>query len=130
MITITITHFKDERGRALVRVPIARSDRFCTLEEQDFSALLELGTPVHWVWKQDCIWVRSGGKSIAIGRILLDCSPGQCLRYINHDPTDLRRDNLVLTNGMSKYRARDMLTRSFPRTRLKLRHVDEENQGT
>jgi hypothetical protein len=122
ILTLNIEHYIDERGRPCVKVPLARSDLFCILEEQDFNTLAELGISLHWKFKQGCIWVRDGNKTIALGRILLDAKQGQCLRYANHNPLDLRRGNLVLCNGMAKYDARSLLTKTFPRIRYELQH--------
>ena len=59
----------------------------------------------------------------------MDCGKGQIVKYVNGDTKDLRRDNLCLSNGQGKHRARDIIE---PRHRLSanrpiVQHVYEDN---
>src|ERR1700722_7549710 len=115
----TIKHLIQD-GRRLVRVPLL--DDHCTIEETDFDKQLSLGVPPGWRMKDRAVCPTVGRKSIPIVRILLDCSKGQCVRFIDKDTTNLVRSNLVLTNGMSKYRARDLIPNEFRIKRHQIHH--------
>jgi hypothetical protein len=77
------------------------------MEESDFNELIDLGLPVRWSLRNGVVWARSHGRHIGVARFLLDAKAGETVRYIDNDPTNLLRSNLVKTLGRSVYDARD-----------------------
>jgi hypothetical protein len=116
MKQIEITHFKEGR-RNLVSVTDGRLKSKFVLYETDFDDLMALGVSPLWHFYHDSIAiVRSGGKEVPVGRLIRDAREGQIVVAQDGNPFNLRKDNLVLAPGYSKYRARDMIVRPFKKT--------------
>src|ERR1700722_6731490 len=118
MKQIEITHFK-EGLRDLVSVPDGRLKSKFILYETDFDDLMALGVSPLWHYYHDSIAVvRSGGKELPVGRLIRDARDGQMVIAQDGNPFNLRRDNLLLAPGQSKFRARDMVVRPFKQTHI------------
>lgn len=117
-----------ENHRAIVRVPLGNSDHYATLYGEDFTALMDLGVSVCWSIHMGQVKAVADNKPYPIARVLMDAAEGQVVRYLNGDRLDLRRDNLVLARGKSKYRARDLIFKShrFLPNRPEVKHVFSE----
>jgi hypothetical protein len=121
---ITIRHFKDTSSKNIVLIPLQKYN--CVMEEDDFKELQHLGINFPWSYKQFACWGRNRGRYINLARVLCDCQKGQCVRYVDRNPLNLRRSNLVVTEGMSKFRARDKLRRCLPARDYQQIHIYEQ----
>ena len=123
MIIIEIEHF-DEGKEQLVRVPLANSDKQAILFEADFDDLISLGVYPPWKLYQGHIVSRNNGRVIAIGRLIRHAEAGQRVDTKDGDPCNLRRSNLVISPGPSKYAARGDLVRPY-KSKIELQHTYE-----
>jgi hypothetical protein len=122
MKQVEITHFKEGR-RKLVSVPDGRLKSKFVLYETDFDDLMALGVSPLWHYYHDSIAiVRSGGKEVAVGRLIRDAREGQIVITQDGNPFNLRRDNLLIASGQSKYRARDIIVKPY-KTTIQLKHT-------
>ncbi|MHA6690555.1 hypothetical protein [Devosia sp. A449] len=115
-MTRTIQHAGD--GNEISFVPIGQfaSKGVAVIDTEDLLMLEELGLSLAWNRNSRTGYVfapaaRAVGRSVQVARVLLDCGPGENVRYLNGDPTDLRRSNLsVNPEGNATRRDRDFLT--------------------
>lgn len=106
---VKITH---QRGEYLVRVPLSRNgEKEATVSYEDYHTLLSLGVSPNWQLTGGSVVarttqrvlegpeVRTQGRQVLIGRILMNAKAGQQVRYKDGNSLNLRRDNLMLRNG-------------------------------
>jgi len=94
----------------ICRVPIANfPDKYVSLYEEDLEELLALGIDMHWKFSNGNVWVGSGNKRIAVARLICDADVGQQVFFLDRNPFNMLRENLVLAPGRAKYRARHKL---------------------
>ncbi len=103
---LQLHHFIRDRLQ-LVSLPLYNEDDVVILEERDFNELMDLGLSLTWTLRHGVVWVRCNGRAISVARLILDLGSGQVVKYLDKNPTNLRRSNLVVSNGPSKHRARD-----------------------
>lgn len=129
----TVIHTLDEAGRKVCLVPLGRNGEkgSAIIEETDLTLLVdELGLSLRWnrIAKTGAVVAPAGnasGGNIQASRALLDLGPGENVRYLNSDPTDLRRSNLAVNyDGWATRRDRDFLT---PKDRRKKWGPDPEH---
>jgi hypothetical protein len=123
--TITIKHFEKD-GVKLVQVPLRGTDKFITMNEEDFDWLLFVGAHPIFKLKQNTVFITCKRKQIPVGRLLANCGRGENVRYLNSDVTDLRASNLLKLPGMALYDARAFIHKTYPTIQYKLEHVYEE----
>lgn len=107
-----------EGGRKVAFVPLGRSGAkgSAVIYEADLLLLQELGLSLSWNRNPTSGVVvapakLASGDRIQVARVLLDLGAGQNVRYLNGDPTDLRRSNLeVNQEGWAIRRDRDFIT--------------------
>jgi hypothetical protein len=128
MIIITIKH---RGGKVYVPLDI-NSNEYAIFDEAGFNTLIDLGIHPIFRLRQSCVWARSKGKeryspsaNVCVARVLMDCDRGTCVRYLDNDYKNLAFDNLIVTNGMSKKRARDQIRKEFSHRRYELNHIYE-----
>jgi hypothetical protein len=121
---VDITHFKEGK-RKLVAVPVNGVKTKAVLYLDDWNDLLSIGVSPVWSFYRNQVVVRSRGKvrEVAIVRLLRDARAYQKVLPKDENPFNLRRDNLVLSPGSSRYRARDMI--SIPKYIKEVRNVYE-----
>jgi hypothetical protein len=128
---IQVLHTKDDKGKSIVTVPLSNSDRYATLDEQDFNHLIDLGLSPAWKQGADGLVQVSvpGRTNLTVARLITDAST-QRVSYLNGDKTDLRRDNLVLDgHGLrAKLRARDLVIPTPRLNRIEVEHVYKHGQ--
>jgi len=113
-----IRHAKEEDGRRIAMVPLGpRGDKgLAVIEDADLEMLFDLGLSMRWNRhsKTGAVFApapRASGSNVQVARVLMDCGPGENVSYRNGDPTDLRRENLVVNpEGYATRRDRDFLT--------------------
>lgn len=113
-----ILHTVDGGGDKVAFVPLGRngSKGFAVVDEADLKMLQELGLSLSWNRNPTTGVVvapaaRASGSRVLVSRVILDCGPGQNVRYLDGDPTNLRRSNLeVNPNGYAIRRDRDFIT--------------------
>jgi len=112
----TITHVT-HGGRELALVPLGRwaSKGHAVIYTDDLTMLENLGLSL--VWNRNSLSgtvfapaAKASGGNVQVARVLLDLGEGQIVRYLNGDPTDLRRENLSVVDGNAVRRDRDFLT--------------------
>jgi hypothetical protein len=122
---LTIKHFK-ENNISLVAVPLGSSGKKAVLNEEDFDNLILMGVSPVWSYSQEQVLVRNKKKSLSVVRLLVDAEAGTHVRYRDGDSTNLRRSNLVIADGSSKYRTRDLFTNEFAKCQWTLTHIERQ----
>src|ERR1700752_1917464 len=87
------------------------------INADDLNDLVRLGVPVdRWTFRNHSVLVsgrhRPGSthKHLSIARLLMDAQAGWIVRFKNHNPLDLRRENLKLArSAKGKHRDRDYI---------------------
>lgn len=97
---IEITHFLDEDGSALVSVPLTNSDTNVILYESDFNSLYETGLDPRWRLSMGQI-IERGRDRVSVARLVADAKKGDKIQYLDRNPCNLKRDNLVTAEGNS-----------------------------
>lgn len=113
-----IRHVEDGGGLRAALVPLGRasSKGVAIIEEEDLALLQELGLSLAWNRNPTTGVVvapagAASGNRVQVARVLLDLGPGENVRYLSGDPTDLRRSNLeVNPEGWAIRRDRDFIT--------------------
>lgn len=121
MTTIEIYHFKKGK-RKLISLPVQNATDRAVLYESDFDDLMQLGISPKWKLNHNQVLVRSGGKDIVIARLIRGASPKQKVVSLDDSPFNLRRENLVISPGSSKIKARDYIVRAY-KQRLDIKHT-------
>lgn len=114
----TVTHSMDEAGRKVCLVFLGRggSKGVAIIEEQDLAFLQELGLSLSWNRMRGTGVVtaptrKAPNSYVQVSRVLLDVGPGENIRYLDGDPTNLLRSNLeVNPQGWAIRRDRDFLS--------------------
>jgi hypothetical protein len=91
MNSIQITH-KDN----FVIVPLAHSDKTATVDAADFETLMARGVSPRWKLSQAGKVMVGANKTVA--RLIANAQRGQWVKYLDSDPTNLRRSNLILSD--------------------------------
>ena len=99
---IEIEHFREGK-RKLVAVPIKTVKSKAILYTDDYDDLRSIGVLPHWHFYHNQIIVRNDGKEIAIARLIRDAAASQIVLYKDDNPFNLRRENLIVGPGSSKY---------------------------
>lgn len=134
----TVIHTLDEAGRKVCLVPLGRNGEkgSAIIEEKDLSFLVdELGLSLRWnrIAKTGAVVAPAGnasGSKVLVSRVLLNLGPGENVRYLNSDPTDLRRFNLAVNyDGWATRRDRDFVTPKDHRKKWgpELEHIFQVN---
>jgi hypothetical protein len=105
---MNVERYKEGRDK-LVKVPLARSKLPAILFEKDFEDLMALGVSIRWRLYHNQVVVRCNGKDIAVGRLIRHAEPFQRVEIRDGNPLNLRRNNLMLASGTSRYAAREMV---------------------
>ena len=74
---------------------------------------------------QENVYVRNNGREVSIARLILDADKGQKVSYLDGDPTNLTRPNLIRLAGSSKFRARDQIVKRLKRNEPEIRHTQQ-----
>ena len=124
---IEITHFLDEDGIPLVSVPLTNSDQKVTLYQDDFNQLYSMGLDPRWRLSIGQVLERGKGR-VSISRLVANANPGDKIQYLDRDPCNLRRENLLTASGAGKYKTRDVfdpMTRknTFLKEKVSLKHI-------
>jgi hypothetical protein len=103
-MNITVEH-RIENDTAIVEVPLSNSDRVVRMYQQTFDELIN--RKLSPVWKLVRGQVLEVGSNLSVTRLAGDALAGQKVRLLDHDATNLRRDNIAITLGTSN--AKDKL---------------------
>lgn len=105
----------DEGGKQLCYVPLGRSGTVAaTIWKEDFDFLLKLGMSANWskigTSYVACNSGKAKGNKLQVARVLMDAGSGECIRYLDGNPFNLRRENLVVIASKRAFRRdRDLL---------------------
>lgn len=108
MNCISITH-KDD----LVIVPLSNSTKTVTLDAVDFESLMAKGISPRWKLSQAGKVMVGDNKTVA--RFILGAGKGLHVKYLDNDPTNLRRNNLILASPL--------------KGKINVQHVFSRDQG-
>ena len=118
---IEIENFREGKHK-LVAVPVRTVKSKFVLYVDDFNDLMALGVSPHWHFYHDQAIVRNNGKEISIARLIRDARANQIVLATDGNPFNLRRENLVIAPGSSKFRARDIITKPY-KTNIHIKHA-------
>jgi hypothetical protein len=120
MATIKIIH---EDG--ICRVPVYHyPNKFVTLYEDDLEELITLGIDMQWRYNNGLVWAKSNGRKISVARLICDAGVGEQVLFLDRDPLNMLRENMITAPGPGKYRARDqiVLTHTFLKEKVEVEH--------
>jgi hypothetical protein len=125
MKAIEITNFLDEDGNPIVSVPLTNTDKSAILYREDFDRLIKLGLDPRWRLSMGQVLERGRGR-VSIARLVANAKEGEKIQYIDKDPSNLKRDNLVNAAGGGKSNSIDRvaLDNRILRDRVELKHID------
>jgi hypothetical protein len=92
-MNIVVTHFI-ENDTALVSVPLTNSDQSVTLYQETFNSLIAQGLDPRW--KLQRMQILEKGSNVSVTRLAAGAEKGEKVRLIDRDPTNLRKDNIVV----------------------------------
>ncbi len=119
------TIFTDPDGTLCVRVPLANSDEFAEAYADDYADLLRKGLTGNWQlnapnrigrcriagYVQCSAPAEIDGRRytiVGVARIIAGAGAGKIVRYRDRNRLNLRRDNLRITRGFSRYSEGDL----------------------
>jgi hypothetical protein len=85
--------------------------------EDDLEELLRLGVSMEFKFSNGNVWAQSGSRRLSIARLICDAGVGQKVLFVDRDPFNMKRENLVISKGLGKYRTRDQLDFTVHRLR-------------
>lgn len=109
---IEIEHF-EENGNRVVKVPLGRSDKKAILYEGDYNDLIALGISPKWTLLHNQVVGRNNNRYVVIARLLRHAVAGQRVVCIDDDATNLRKGNLMISSGPSKFDSRNGIIRPY-----------------
>lgn len=126
---IEITHFLDEDGSPLVSVPLTNAEASVTLYEADFNSLHQSGLDPRWRLSMGQVIERGRGR-VSVARLVANAKKGDKIQYLDRNPCNLKRDNLVTAEGNAKSNAMDKLDLSnrshqFLKEKVELKHIHQ-----
>lgn len=124
-MTIEITHGVEGRRRT-VTVPLSNSKRKVTLYSDDFELLTHRGLGLPWRLEAGTVWVRNSDpihRKLSIARLIADAGQRQNVKYIDLNPLNLLRSNLVLCPGGAKFRTWECVKPSLRRPHYEIKHI-------
>jgi hypothetical protein len=122
---ITIIH-RIENDTAIVEVPLTNSDKVVRLYQETFDELI--AKKLSPVWKLVRGQILEVGSNLSVTRLAADAKAGHKVRLLDKEPTNLRRDNLAITSGMSN--AKDKLkerTHNFNPVTIKHQYINPQH---
>jgi hypothetical protein len=111
---IRLVHFTTKNT---VLVPLSGGrGGWAVVNEDDLALLESVGLSLRWTRDISSGAVSapasaSPNRHVSVSRVLLDAGEGEAVRFLNGDPTDLRRENLLLVDGSGTRRDRDYLSK-------------------
>lgn len=123
MIIHEIVHKIDDSGEKIVVVPLSNSYLKAKLYEKDFAELVEFGAGLPWKFTQGQVVVRNNNKNVNVGRLIVDADKGAKISFVDGNPVNLCKSNLIRIAGSAKYRARDQLVRRFKHAPAEYRDI-------
>lgn len=107
-----------ETGEELVAIPLAKDRGEAILSATDWDRLNALGLTTNW-----CLngangrqYVRAPvdtiGKLVTVSRAIAGAGQDQIVRYVDGNPLNLRRENLVVTRGRARRKDAEVIRRA------------------
>lgn len=88
------------------------------MDREDFDGLVEAGVSTQWTLNRNkvdgvgyvrCCVKGEGKKLFTVARLIMRPGPGEVVKYLSGDRTDLRRSNLYLCGGRAKGRELELM---------------------
>ena len=112
MNTVTVKRLLDEDGiTKIIEVPLTNLDKSVTLFEADWNLLLRLGLDPRFRFSLGHVVQRGVGR-LSVARLISNAGAGEKVQYLDSNPFNLRRTNLVNSIGGGKVSTRDKLAPS------------------
>ncbi len=94
-------------GSPIVEVPLAHGRGTAVIDAEDFDLLMEKGVSpnmyINWDGARAHFCVRAcapwADNLVSPARVIMAAGRGEAVRYRDHDPLNMRRDNLYLDSG-------------------------------
>lgn len=121
---LEIQHYIDENGDPIVSVPLPNTSKKVHLFQSDFITLVEMGLSPRWRLINGHI--AEAGTRLNVTRLVADVSKGEIVQLKDNDPCNLKRSNLIISDGQGRYNARDRLSqrqRTYKKLRIQLKHT-------
>ncbi len=85
----------DDRGRPVVRVPLASINAHAILDADDYDTLMALGVSPNWSFSGRMVRAACPPLNTQrIARLIVNAPEGHAVRHKNRNGLDLRRENL------------------------------------
>lgn len=86
--------------KGIAIVPLSRNGKSqATIDLEDYELLMSLGVSPNWQCAGGSVVARTPKGPMLVGRILTDAKAGQQVRYLDGNPLNLRRENLIIKQG-------------------------------
>jgi len=101
-------HLIDPNGKPVVKVPLANSELFATVDRDSFERLMDSGLSSNWYFNKSPTGNRGyvrcslNGTRVCVSRLIVNAKQQQNVFYLNNDTLDLRIENLYLEKGQAK----------------------------
>jgi len=98
----------DPNGQPVVKVPLANTELFATVDSASYDKLIETGISSNWNFNkaspENSGYVRCAlnGSRVCVARLIVQAKPRENVHYLNDDTLDLRIENLYVEKGQSK----------------------------
>jgi hypothetical protein len=104
-MTTEIIHSLDDDGEPVVTVSLTNTDKKAVLYQEDYNKLIEQGLDPRWKFLQNRVVLR-GERKIAISRLIMKAGKGDIIKYLDWNPLNLKRTNLMVAKGAGKSTAK------------------------
>lgn len=111
MNKITVEHYQDN-GQDCVSVSLKNHDKPAILFQSDFNRLIEAGIDPRWKLLKGQI-VTIGRKPVNITRLVAEVAKGVWIGFFDHNPCNLKKNNLKIGRIRAKPKPTDLLTHKY-----------------
>ena len=86
--------------------------------------LIRLGVNMKWKLANGAVWSQMNNRKVSVARLICDAGVNQRVLFLDRDPLNMLRENMVLAPGVGKYRARDqiVITHRFLKDKVEIEH--------
>jgi hypothetical protein len=99
IVTVTITHSRDQDGNKIVSIPVTNSDKPAILYLEDFNLLKSLGLDFQWRLNSNVVFSKG---NLPVARLIANPADGEKVQYIDENRLNLKRSNLVVSKGQAR----------------------------
>ena len=100
---------RDNDGQEIALVPLSNSPLVVKMFKDDYQELESLGVGPPYKLRQGHVVRHINKNDLMVGRLIKNLDKGQNIKYQDGDHGNLRRDNLIVRYGGSKFKERDRI---------------------